>query len=122
MMQAVVALLPLQRAFPTESQYLTYCEDYVGACLSALAVAVGRDLLWKPLNHKVLMLTRDSKKAVRIAAVKTLHRLFSEVSLHLSSWVVFDSSAVVDVHEVTSGTALCYCHGMPCLVLLLLAL
>jgi hypothetical protein len=88
MMQAVVALLPLQRAFSTESQYLTYCEDYVGACLSALAVAVGRDLLWKPLNHKVLMLTRDSKKAVRIAAVKTLHRLFSEVRLHLFPWTV----------------------------------
>lgn len=79
-MQAVVSLLPLlPRAFPEEGAYLRYCEDYVGACLSALAVAVGRDLLWKPLNHKILLLTRDPKKAVRVAAVKVLHRLFSEV-------------------------------------------
>jgi hypothetical protein len=118
-MQAVVALLPLQRAFPTESQYLTYCEDYVGACLSALAVAVGRDLLWKPLNHKVLMLTRDSKKAVRIAAVKTLHRLFSEVSLHLFLWVFRGGGGCPRSDERHS---LCHCHIMSCLLLLLLVL
>jgi hypothetical protein len=117
MMQAVVALLSLQRAFPTESQYLTYCEDYVGACLSALAVAVGRDLLWKPLNHKVLMLTRDSKKAVRIAAVKTLHRLFSEVRPLLFSWAVLE--VVRWWNEVAGGIAFCRCNVMPCLVLLL---
>ena len=80
MMQAVVALVPLQRAFRDEATYLTYSEDYVSSCLSALAVAVGKDLLWKPLNHKVLLLTRDSRKAVRIAAVKVIYRLFSEVS------------------------------------------
>lgn len=78
-MQAVIALLPLQRAFVTESAYLAYSEDFVGSCLSALAVAVGKDLQWKPLNHKILLLTRDAKKAVRVAAVKVLHRLFSEV-------------------------------------------
>ena len=82
MMQAVVSLLPLQRAFPSEVAYLVYAEDFVGACLSALAVAVGKDLQWKPLNHKVLLLTRDNKKAVRVAAVKVLHRLFSEVGLN----------------------------------------
>jgi hypothetical protein len=80
MMQAVVSLLSHQRAFANEAAYLSYMEDYVGACLSALTVAVGRDLMWKPLNHKILMLTRDGKKAVRVAAVKVLHRLFSEVS------------------------------------------
>lgn len=80
MMPAVVALAPLLRAFSSESAYLTYMEEYVGACLSALTVAVGRDLLWKPLNHKILLLTRDPRKAVRIAAVKILHRLFSEVN------------------------------------------
>ena len=47
--------------------------------LIALARAVGRDVLWKPLNHRVLLLTRDSRKIVRIAALKTLHKLFIEV-------------------------------------------
>ena len=47
--------------------------------LLALARAVGRDVLWKPLNHRVLLLMRDSRKSVRIAALKTLHKLFIEV-------------------------------------------
>ncbi|KAJ1437166.1 hypothetical protein B484DRAFT_303359, partial [Ochromonadaceae sp. CCMP2298] len=47
--------------------------------LSALSVAAGRDLLWKPMSNKILLLTRDKRKAVRIAAVRVVHRLFSEV-------------------------------------------
>jgi hypothetical protein len=35
-------------------------------------LAVGRDLMWKPLNHKILMLTCDGKKAVHIAVAKVL--------------------------------------------------
>ena len=75
-----MALLPLQRAFASEAAYLTFSENYVGSCLAALTVAVGKDVVWKPLNHKVLLTTRDSKKAVRVASVKILHQLFSEVS------------------------------------------
>ncbi len=78
-MPAVASLIPLLRAFPSEEAYLTYQEDYVGACLAALTVAVGSDRLWKPLNNKVLLLTRDNRKAVRLASVKIIHRLFSEV-------------------------------------------
>ncbi len=79
MMPAVASLIPLLRAFSSEEAYLTYQEDYVGACLAALTVAVGSDRLWKPLNNKVLLLTRDNRKAVRLASVKIIHRLFSEV-------------------------------------------
>lgn len=109
-MQAVVALLPLQRVFDTEDAYLSYSEDYVGACLSALAQAVGKDLLWKPLNHKVLMLTRDSKKAVRVAAVKVLHRLFSEVGedylILLPECIPFLSELMEDANrDVVAATA-----------------
>lgn len=80
MMPAVANLIPLLRAFESEAAYLTYMEDYVGACLAALTVAVGSDRLWKPLNNKVLLLTRDNRKAVRLASVKIIHRLFTEVS------------------------------------------
>ena len=52
-MPAVADLIPLLRAFNNEAAYLTYMEDYVGACLAALTVAVGNDRLWKPLNNKV---------------------------------------------------------------------
>ena len=48
----------------------------------ALARAVGRDILWKPLNHRVLLVTRDNRKSVRIGAIKTLHKLFVEVTFY----------------------------------------
>jgi len=88
MMPAVANLIPLLRAFESEAAYLTYQEDYVGACLAALTVAVGSDRLWKPLNNKVLLLTRDNRKAVRLASVKIIHRLFTEVSVWCSLLVI----------------------------------
>ncbi len=78
-MPAVVALLPLRSVFANDDAYLQFAEECLTPCLTALAVAINKDLLWKPLNHKVLLATRDKRKAVRMAAVKTLHQLFSEV-------------------------------------------
>ena len=95
MMPAVANLIPLLRAFESEAAYLTYQEDYVGACLAALTVAVGSDRLWKPLNNKVLLLTRDNRKAVRLASVKIIHRLFTEVSVVVYLFVSWLSFAVV---------------------------
>ena len=54
----------------------------------ALARAVGRDILWKPLNHRVLLVTRDNRKSVRIGAIKTLHKLFVEVTFY--SWSCYN--------------------------------
>lgn len=47
--------------------------------LTAISSSVSSDVLWKPLNHKLLMLTRDKKKEVRAIAVKALHSLFHEI-------------------------------------------
>lgn len=72
-------LLPLVQAFDTEASYLAFCESQLVPALTSLSISVGRDLLWKPLNHQVLLLTRDGRKAVRMAAVTALHCLFKEV-------------------------------------------
>jgi U3 small nucleolar RNA-associated protein 10 len=40
---------------------------------------VNRDLLWKPLNHQILLETRHSLPVVRKAAIKTLGYLFQEI-------------------------------------------
>ena len=75
----LLSLLPLMQAFDSEGSYLTFCESRLVPALTALTVAVGKDLLWKPLNHAVLLLTRDDRKAVRMAAIKALYCLFKEV-------------------------------------------
>lgn len=80
MCPAVVSLLTLRAAFPSDEEYLTFCEGSLGNALASLACAVGQDLHWKSLNHKVLLACRDTRQSVRQAATATLHKLFNEVS------------------------------------------
>lgn len=58
---------------------MDYMESFVSPALVALATSIGKDVMWKPLNHQLLLLTRDKKKLVRLTAIKTLHQLFLEV-------------------------------------------
>jgi hypothetical protein len=69
--------------FDSDDKYLEFCDEYVSSCCISLAVAVGKDAVWKPLNHRILMLTRDKKSIVRIVAIKILKRLFAEVILKI---------------------------------------
>ena len=61
--------------------YMSFILQYVSPCLVSLALCVGKDVLWKPLNHHVLMATRNPAPMVRMAALKTLQTLFAEVSM-----------------------------------------
>ena len=80
MMPAVVDAVSARDAFPSDAVYLAFVAGPVAACLAALARAVAKDVLWKPLNHRLLLLTRDAgRKAVRVGAVHVLHKLFQEV-------------------------------------------
>jgi U3 small nucleolar RNA-associated protein 10 len=72
-------LLSLAGSFGNGEDYSAYMEAYVTPCLTALATAVTKDVLWKPLNHKLLMLTRDKRRHVKVAAIRTLQQLFIEV-------------------------------------------
>jgi len=63
--------------------YHQLMSEHVTPCLSALASCVGRDTLWKPLVHKVLMASRDKSSAIRLAALQTLHKLFIDLGEEL---------------------------------------
>mmetsp|Transcript_82092 Transcript_82092/g.160181 ORF Transcript_82092/g.160181 Transcript_82092/m.160181 type:complete len:557 (-) Transcript_82092:143-1813(-) len=92
-----IALAPLDRAF---------VHDAVAPCVAQLASAAASDVLWKPLNHQVLLSTRDPVAAVRLAALNTLHACFSLVgeeylvmlpeSLSFLSELLEDSDAMVE--------------------------
>jgi hypothetical protein len=75
----VVALLSMRESFQSDDVYMDYCESKIISCLTSMASCIASDKLWKPLNQKVLMLTRDKRKIVRLVALKTLHKLFIEV-------------------------------------------
>lgn len=77
----IMSLLPLSNAFDSEEDYLRFVEQSLGPCVTSLAICVGKDLLWKPMNHRVLMASRDERSVVRLAAIKLLHKLFFEVTI-----------------------------------------
>lgn len=45
-------------------------DDLLVACVGRMAVTAGSDLLWKPLNHEVLMQTRSEKLRARILGLR----------------------------------------------------
>ncbi|EPS73229.1 hypothetical protein M569_01520 [Genlisea aurea] len=47
-------------------------DDLVVSCIGQMAVAADSDLLWKPLNHEVLMQTRSEKVRARVLGVRVV--------------------------------------------------
>jgi hypothetical protein len=80
LMPVTISLLEMTTIYEDVASYTRYSEESVIPCLSAIAIAISNDLQWKPLNHKVLMLMRDERKEVRMIGLKSLKRLFEEVS------------------------------------------
>ncbi|XP_060203329.1 uncharacterized protein At3g06530 isoform X3 [Lycium barbarum] len=50
-------------------------DDILVACVGQMAVTAGSDLLWKPLNHEVLMQTRSEKLRPRILGLRIVKYL-----------------------------------------------
>lgn len=82
MVPKIVKLLSYRNVFASNAAYYSYCEEHVMPCLSSVALAVGSDVLWKPINHKILIMTRSDKVSVRIVAIKTIKHLFHEVRIY----------------------------------------
>lgn len=66
-------------AADAEAAYLALGEQRLVPCLSQMALAVGRDVLWKPFHHAVLMRTRDGDWAVRLTALRVMLATFRAV-------------------------------------------
>lgn len=58
------------------SLYEASTETYLIPCISSMAAAIANDLLWKPMNHRVLLHTRDPRAHVRYAALRTVQECF----------------------------------------------
>lgn len=74
----------LRRVFAAEGEegegaYLAMAERALVPCLSQMAVAVGKDAMWKAMHHAVLMRTRDGDWSVRLVALQVLLATFTAV-------------------------------------------
>ncbi|CAN8269591.1 unnamed protein product [Cochlearia groenlandica] len=54
-------------------------DDLLVSCIGQMAVASGSDLLWKPLNHEVLMQTRSENVRSRILSLKSVKQMLDNL-------------------------------------------
>ena len=89
-MPAVVSQLECGATFPVDASSCEegadevascrrHAEELVGPCLSQLAAASGKDVLWKSLASAVLLRTRSKRAGVRVAALISLRQCFEVV-------------------------------------------
>ncbi|KAF7728274.1 HEAT repeat-containing protein 1 [Apophysomyces ossiformis] len=80
--------------------YLSRMTTYLVPCIGQMAVTVSNDTLWKPLNHKVLMKTREETAEIRLAALRCIeefyHRLGEEWLLFLAESISFLAELMED--------------------------
>jgi hypothetical protein len=75
----VLAFVPMWQTFNGDDLYFQFAQKNLITTLCNLCANINRDLLWKPLNHQVLLFTRNSSPLVRIVAVDLLRELFEKV-------------------------------------------
>ncbi|XP_010464226.1 PREDICTED: uncharacterized protein At3g06530 isoform X1 [Camelina sativa] len=54
-------------------------DELLVACIGQMAVASGSDLLWKPLNHEVLMQTRSENLRSRILSLRSVKQMLDNL-------------------------------------------
>ncbi|KND01979.1 uncharacterized protein SPPG_02486, partial [Spizellomyces punctatus DAOM BR117] len=59
--------------------YMDRMTGYLVPCLGQLAVTAGKDTMWKPLNHQVLLKTRSEHAEIRLVALKVLQELYTRL-------------------------------------------
>ncbi|XP_058086890.1 uncharacterized protein At3g06530 isoform X3 [Magnolia sinica] len=76
-------------------------DDTLVSCLGQMAVTAGSDLLWKPLNHEVLMQTRSEKVRPRILGLRVVkylvEHLKEEYLVFLAETIPFLGELLEDV-------------------------
>ncbi|GAM27014.1 hypothetical protein SAMD00019534_101890 [Acytostelium subglobosum LB1] len=82
LMPALVNQLENQMGSNSEA-YRNRMEKYLVPCITQLALTINQEMLWKPLNHSVLIKTRNPYAAVRLSALSVIHALHKRLGERL---------------------------------------
>ncbi|KAL3650395.1 hypothetical protein CASFOL_006798 [Castilleja foliolosa] len=77
--------------------------DLLVACVGRMAVTAASDLLWKPLNHEVLMQTRSEKVRARILGLRIVKQLVDSLK---EEYAVFVPESIPFIGELLEDTDL----------------
>jgi len=73
--------------------------EHVAPCLEELVARLNNNLLWKPLNHLVLMKTRSPSVAVKLAAIDVLMKFFTRFGEQWLALLPESISYIVELME-----------------------
>eukprot|EP01133_Synstelium_polycarpum_P006408 gene6408-7434_t len=73
----------LDNQMGTSDAYHARIEKYLVPCITQMAITINQDMLWKPLNHAVLMKTRSPYANVRLSAISVVHSLHKHLGEQL---------------------------------------
>ncbi|CAN6457927.1 unnamed protein product [Victoria cruziana] len=77
-------------------------DDLLVSCLGQMATTAGTDLLWKPLNHEVLMQTRSEKLRPRILGLRIVKYLLDNLK---EEYLVFLPETIPFLGELLEDAA-----------------
>ncbi|XP_028799979.1 uncharacterized protein At3g06530 isoform X2 [Neltuma alba] len=84
-------------------------DDLLVVCIGQMAVTAGNDLLWKPLNHEVLMQTRSEKLRARMLGLRIVkylvENLKEEYLVFLAETIPFLGELLEDVEPCVKSLA-----------------
>ncbi|KAI9255682.1 hypothetical protein BDA99DRAFT_562196 [Phascolomyces articulosus] len=78
-------------------QYLNRMSTYLVPLLGQMAQTVANDTLWKPMNYKVLMKTREDVPEIRLAALKCLEEFYVRMG---EEWLLFLAESISFLAEL----------------------
>ncbi|KAI9261063.1 hypothetical protein BY458DRAFT_557445 [Sporodiniella umbellata] len=81
----------------TCADYLTRMNTYLVPCIGQMAVTVSNDTLWKPLNHKVLLKTRQDDPEIRLAALHCIQEFYVRLG---EEWLLFLAESISFLAEL----------------------
>ncbi|CAO3649204.1 unnamed protein product [Cunninghamella echinulata] len=81
---------------PSQS-YLYRMTTYVVPLVGQMAVTISNDTLWKPLNHKTLMKTREDDPEIRLAALRIIEEFYTRLG---DEWLLFLAESISFLAEL----------------------
>ncbi|RCI07051.1 HEAT repeat-containing protein 1 [Rhizopus stolonifer] len=81
----------------TSTDYLVRMNTYLVPCIGQMAVTVSNDTLWKPLNHKVLLQTRQDNPDIRLAALYCIQEFYVRLG---EEWLLFLAESISFLAEL----------------------
>lgn len=91
--------------------YLVRMSTYVAPCVGQMAVTVSNDTLWKPMNQKVLLKTREDVPEIRLAALKCLEEFYTRLG---EEWLLFLAESISFLAELMEGKPLICPYAISC--------